>query len=91
MARHPVGRSLWSALIGDRLFHLVCCNTGTDSDTGAVVQLVVPVLAAFGGVFFVSEKISLRLVASTIMILGGVALVLLGRRLLVESGVVRQG
>ena len=47
----------------------------------AVVQLIVPVLAAFGGVVFVSEKISLRLTASAIMILGGVALVLVGQKL----------
>jgi len=44
----------------------------------AVVQLLVPILAAFGGVIFVSEAISFRLSTSALMILGGVALVLVG-------------
>lgn len=38
----------------------------------ATVQLSVPVLAAVGGVLFLSEAVSLRLVVSGIMILGGV-------------------
>jgi drug/metabolite transporter (DMT)-like permease len=40
----------------------------------SVVQLVVPVLAAFGGIAFLSEHLSLRLIVASIMILGGVAL-----------------
>jgi drug/metabolite transporter (DMT)-like permease len=40
----------------------------------SVVQLVVPVLAAFGGVVFLSEKVSSRLIAASVLILGGVAL-----------------
>lgn len=38
----------------------------------AVVQLLVPILAAFGGVLFMSENISLRLVIAAILILGGI-------------------
>jgi drug/metabolite transporter (DMT)-like permease len=37
------------------------------------------VLAAMGGVLFLSERISLRLLLAGIVILGGVALALLGR------------
>ncbi len=44
---------------------------------GAVVQLLVPVIAAFGGVLFLSEVISIRLVVSAAMILGGVLAVIL--------------
>jgi len=40
----------------------------------SVVQLVVPVLAAFGGVAFLSEHVSARLIVASAMILGGVAL-----------------
>lgn len=40
----------------------------------AVVQLLVPVLAAFGGVALLSERVSVRLVAASSLILGGVAL-----------------
>lgn len=45
----------------------------------AVVQLLVPVLAAFGGVAFLSEQMSVRLIAASILILGGVALTVLKR------------
>jgi drug/metabolite transporter (DMT)-like permease len=48
----------------------------------AVVQLLVPILAAVGGVVFLSEAISLRLVLSAIVVLGGIALALTaGRRI----------
>ena len=40
----------------------------------ATVQLAVPVLAALAGVFVLSEAISLRLVISAVVILGGVGL-----------------
>ncbi len=45
----------------------------------SLVQLLVPVLAAFGGVAFVSEQVSVRLVAASTLILGGVALAVLKR------------
>ena len=43
----------------------------------SIVQLSVPVLAAFGGVAFLSEDVSTRLVAASALILGGVALAVL--------------
>ena len=43
----------------------------------ATVQLSVPLIAALGGVLFMAEAISLRLVLAGIAILGGIALVLL--------------
>jgi drug/metabolite transporter (DMT)-like permease len=43
------------------------------------VQLSVPVIAAFGGVIFLGESASLRLLAASILVLGGVAIVLLVR------------
>ena len=46
----------------------------------AVVQLMVPVLAAFGGVFFLSEQVSVRLVVASVLILGGVALAVIKRQ-----------
>jgi drug/metabolite transporter (DMT)-like permease len=45
----------------------------------ALVQLVVPVLAAGGGVLVLSEPLSLRLVLSAALILGGIALAISGR------------
>jgi drug/metabolite transporter (DMT)-like permease len=45
----------------------------------SVVQLMVPVLAAYGGVTFLSEQASVRLIASSALILGGVALAVMRR------------
>jgi drug/metabolite transporter (DMT)-like permease len=42
----------------------------------ATVQLSVPVIAAFGGVAFLSEPITPRLAAASATILGGIAMVL---------------
>jgi len=42
----------------------------------ATLQLSVPPIAAFGGVLFLSEAITLRLAVASAMILGGIALVL---------------
>ncbi len=46
----------------------------------ATVQLSVPVLAAAGGVATLSEDISIRLLLSTLLILGGLGLALVPRR-----------
>ena len=46
----------------------------------AIVQLSVPVLAAWGGVAFLAEDISLRLILAGAFILGGIALAITGRR-----------
>jgi drug/metabolite transporter (DMT)-like permease len=52
---------------------------GLTATRAATVQLPVPVLAALGGVMFMSERVSLRLLVAATVILGGVALALLGR------------
>lgn len=46
----------------------------------ATVQLSVPVIAAAGGVAFLGEALSLRLVLASVAILGGIALVILEKR-----------
>lgn len=46
----------------------------------AVIQLFVPVIAAIGGVVFTSEKMTLRLAESSILVLGGVLIVILGKK-----------
>jgi drug/metabolite transporter (DMT)-like permease len=45
-----------------------------------LVQLAVPVLAALGGVVLLGEQVSARLVASAVLVLGGIALALLARQ-----------
>ena len=52
---------------------------GLTATRAATVQLTVPVIAALGGVLFMSEGVSIRLAVATAIILGGVGLVLAGR------------
>jgi drug/metabolite transporter (DMT)-like permease len=47
----------------------------------AMVQLAVPVLAATSGVVILSETLSLRLIFSAVLILGGIALAVLSRQI----------
>ena len=54
--------------------------TGLTMTRAATVQLSVPVLAAAGGVVFLSEAISLRLILAAILILGGVGLAVFDRK-----------
>lgn len=63
-----IGYTIWYIALG-----------GLSTTQAAVVQLSVPVIAAFGGVLFVSEAITARLTLSALMILGGILLVVLGR------------
>jgi len=63
-----IGYTIWYIALG-----------GLSSTQAAVVQLSVPVIAGLGGVIFISEKISLRLTISTLLILGGILLVVLGK------------
>ena len=51
---------------------------GLTATRAATVQLSVPVLAAAGGVTFVSEPITMRLALSACLILGGVAVAVTG-------------
>ncbi|HXV79705.1 MAG TPA: DMT family transporter [Candidatus Binatia bacterium] len=74
----PMG-FLWAALsgsvtsgVGYALWYAALPNL--TATRAATVQLAVPVLAAVGGIVVLSEAISLRLVISTVVILGGVGL-----------------
>lgn len=58
--------------------------TGLSATQAAVVQLLVPVIAALGGVIFVFEPITFRLAVAGIMILGGILTVILGRYYLLQ-------
>ena len=57
---------------------------GLSTTEAAVVQLSVPVIAAIGGVLFVSEAITLRLIIASIFILGGILIVVSGRAYLIQ-------
>jgi drug/metabolite transporter (DMT)-like permease len=58
---------------------------GLTSTRAAVVQLLVPILAALGGVLFLAEAISSRLVLSGVLVLGGIGLALVGRERVVRT------
>ncbi len=58
---------------------------GLSATIAAAAQLSVPVIAALGGVIFVSESISFHFLLSAAMILGGIALVVLGKHYFVNS------
>lgn len=52
---------------------------GLTAARAAIVQLSVPVIAAFGGIVFIGEDVTLRLIVASIATLGGVAIVLAQR------------
>lgn len=56
--------------------------TGLSSIQAAVVQLVVPVIAAIGGIMFADESISMRLILASAMILGGILFLIVGKYVL---------
>ena len=53
---------------------------GLSGAQAAVVQLLVPVIAAIGGILFYNEAASIRLIISSLMILGGILTVILGKK-----------
>ncbi|MFZ1221023.1 MAG: DMT family transporter, partial [Chthoniobacterales bacterium] len=53
---------------------------GLKGASAASVQLLVPVLAAAGGILFLGESITLRLVLASVAVLGGIGLVVWKRR-----------
>lgn len=63
-----LGYTIWYIALG-----------GLSSTQAAVIQLSVPVLAALGGVLFVSESITSRLIISAVIVLGGILMVILAK------------
>ena len=53
---------------------------GLKATSAATVQLSVPVIAAVGGIVFLGEAITLRLLIASAAILGGIALVIVNRQ-----------
>jgi drug/metabolite transporter (DMT)-like permease len=70
-----IGYSVWYAALK---FH-----TATRA---AILQLAVPILAATGGVIFLSEEIRLRLILAALLILGGICLAIFGRAKIKSKG-----
>jgi drug/metabolite transporter (DMT)-like permease len=53
--------------------------SGLSALQAATVQLTVPVLAALGGVAFLGEHVTLRLLGAGVLVLGGIAVVIFSR------------
>ena len=70
-----VGYVVWYAALG-----------GLTATTAAIVQLSVPILAAAGGVAFLSEAVTFRLALSALMIPGGIAVAVLERSSSTDEG-----
>ena len=64
-----VGYAVWYAAL-----------RGLAAASAASVQLSVPVITAIGGIAFLGESITMRLVVASVAILGGIALVITGKR-----------
>ena len=74
-----LGYAIWYTALG-----------GLSVMQAAVVQLSVPVIAAAGGVVFLSEPVTLHLVIAGVLVLGGILLVAAGRDRAAEDAVVRR-
>ena len=64
--------------VGYALWYRVLRQIGATQ--GAIVQLTVPVIATIGGSLFLGEAWTLRLVASSLLILGGVAVAIIAKQ-----------
>lgn len=64
--------------LGYALWYRVLRQIG--ATVGAIVQLTVPVIAALGGTLLLAEGWTLRLVVSSLLILGGVALAIIAKQ-----------
>jgi len=53
---------------------------GLSVTQAAIVQLSVPIIAAFGGILFSNEIITLKLLTSSLLVLGGIFVVTMGRK-----------
>ncbi len=83
---------LWAVLsgavtsgIGYTIWYLALRNLSAPQ--AATLQLSVPVLAAFGGVVLLGESITLRMTLASILVLGGIALVIRARSIGRDSAV----
>ena len=59
---------------------------GLSGVAAALVQLATPVLAAIGGILFLSEPLGSRLVISTLLVLGGIGVAILSKERAAPSG-----
>lgn len=71
-----VGYTIWYIALGS-----------ISSTQAAVIQLSVPIIAAIGGVLFVSEIITIRLIISASIVLSGILMVVIGKSYFTQTSV----
>ncbi len=69
--------------IGYAIWYSVLPQLSTSQ--AGVLQLLVPILAAIGGVVFASEDLTLRLIVASFLVLSGIYLVIIGSRKSLKS------
>ena len=75
-----IGSGALTSGVGYTIWYIVLRSLETIQ--AAVLQLLVPVIAAIGGVVLVDELLTARLLVASLMILGGIFLVVVGKTLL---------
>jgi drug/metabolite transporter (DMT)-like permease len=80
--RAGVGLAILSGAIASGVGYAIWYTAlpGLKAASAATVQLSVPVLAAAGGILFLGESITLRLLLASLAVLGGIALVVIEKR-----------
>jgi drug/metabolite transporter (DMT)-like permease len=80
--RAGVGYAVMSGAIASGVGYAIWYTalSGLRGVSAASVQLVVPVLAALGGILFLGEQITLRFLFASVAVLGGIGLVVVSRR-----------
>jgi drug/metabolite transporter (DMT)-like permease len=78
---HGLALAIASGAIASGLGYVIwyVALSGLPATRAATVQLSVPAIAAIGGVLFLAEPVTLRLVIASIAMLGGIAIVLAQR------------
>lgn len=62
---------------------------GLTVTNAAIIQLSVPIIAALGGVIFSNETINIELITSSLLVLGGVFIVIMGKRFVTAPKIIR--
>ncbi len=82
ISNHGVVLAIVSGAITSGLGYAIWYSalSGLTVKRAAIIQLAVPIIAAFGGALFSNELITIKLTASSILVLGGILIVLVGKQ-----------
>jgi len=83
LSSYGVGLAVLSGVVTSAIGYTIWYHVLTKISTvqASVVQLIVPVIATFGGVIFANEVVTLHIILSSTLILGGIIIVLIGQKI----------